>query len=252
MTKAAGFLHNQTALVTGGARRLGRAIALSLAAQGADIVLHYHASTREAEAVAADIEAMGRRVSLIQADLADPDAAGKLPAQAQAAAAGPITILVNNASIFPRHSFDDVTSMDFMDNININALAPFCIARAFGRAGGAETVINMLDARITSYDRQYLAYHASKRLLFTLTRVLALALAPAVRVNGIAPGLILPPAGQDEAFLDKYGSRNPLQKQGTPEHVMDAILFLLASPFITGQVLFVDGGGHLQHHVYHE
>ena len=110
--------------------------------------------------------------------------------------------------------------------------------------------MNLLDARVTAYDRQHASYHVSKRVLLTLTRMLAMELAPRIAVNAVAPGLILPPKGQDESYLQKLLDSNPLHRHGDPSDVTDAILFLVTSRFITGQILYVDGGYHMKGHLY--
>jgi pteridine reductase len=239
----------QTALVTGGARRLGRALALALADEGFDVVVHCRSSQAEARAVAAECEAKGVRAHVVRADLADRGQAEELVARA-VAAAGPLDVLVNNASIFPKDTLADVTAESFIANLQVNAVAPFLIARAFARQGREGVILNMLDTRILHYDALHAAYHVSKRALFTLTRMMALEFAPKIRVNAVAPGLILPPPGEDESFLEKYASKNPLGKWGSAEDVVAAALFLIRSSFVTGQVLYVDGGFHMKGSVY--
>ncbi|MBN2308344.1 MAG: SDR family oxidoreductase [Candidatus Hydrogenedentes bacterium] len=242
-------LANRTALVTGGAKRLGRAIAHALAEAGADVIIHYRSSAGEAGELAAELQAMGRRAWLVSADLEDPAQADGLLDQA-VELAGPVDILVNNASVFPESRLADFSPEHLYTNININALAPALIARRFAAQERPGDVLNLLDCRIADYDDAHAAYHLSKRMLFTLTRMMALEFAPAVRVNAIAPGLILAPEGKGDAYLDSLATTNPLKRHGTPGDIASAAVFLLSSPFITGQVLFVDGGRHMIGSVY--
>jgi hypothetical protein len=164
--------------------------------------------------------------------------------------AGPIDILVNSASVFPRNTLADVTWQDVAENMQVNAMAPLLLSRAFAAQGRSGAIVNLLDTRVVHYDRIHAAYHLSKRTLLTLTRMMALEFAPTVRVNAVAPGLILPPAGEDEAYVQKMVGGIPLQRIGKVEDVTEAILYLLRSEFVTGQVIFVDGGFHMKGSTY--
>ena len=144
----------------------------------------------------------------------------------------------------------DFSLKDLEDNVQVNAISPLLIGRSFAKQGCEGAVVNFLDTRITEYDSGHAAYHLSKRMLFTLTRMMALEFAPSVRVNAIAPGLILPPPGEDVLYLQKLAPTNPLNRIGSPESITDAVLFLLNSEFVTGQVIFVDGGYHIKGNVY--
>lgn len=239
----------KTALVTGAARRIGRAVALSLAAEGVHVVVHYRASRDEAEDAAIGIRATGVNAWTIQADLHDPAEAEKVLPRA-VEVAGQIDLLINNASIFTKSRVTEFTFEDLVDNVRVNAVAPLLIARAFAGQGGQGAIVNFLDTRIADYDAEHAAYHLSKRMLFTLTRMMALEFAPGIRVNAVAPGLILPPAGEDVSYLEGLASTNPLHRVGCLEDVTEAVLFLLRSAFVTGQVIFVDGGRHLRGCVY--
>jgi len=242
-------LAGQTALVTGAARRLGRALALSLATHGVHVAIHYRTSAAEAETAAEAARAHGVRAVTLPADLAAPGQVETLLPRASAAL-GPIDMLINSASIFPENRLPDVTTEDFAHSIQVNALAPFVLARALAAQGRSGAIVNLLDARMNDCDTQHAAYHVSKRVLFTLTRMMALEFAPRVRVNAVAPGLILPPVGADDSYLKKLAHTNPLQRHGGAEDVVAAALFLLRSPFITGQVIYVDGGRHMRGAVY--
>lgn len=242
-------LSGRTALVTGGARRIGKAIALGLAAGGADVVVHYGESADEAQRTVEQLESLGRRAWTVQANLADPEQARTLLGDA-ADRAGPIDILVNNASIFLPDGIMSFRPEDLAENVQIHAMAPLLLCRGLAAQGRAGDIVNMLDCRITDYDAGHAAYHLSKRMLFSMTRMLALELAPGIKVNAVAPGLILPPGGEDESFLQRNASTNPLNRWGTVEQVADAVCFLVRSDFVTGQVIFVDGGRNLKGRVY--
>ncbi|MDY0000558.1 MAG: SDR family oxidoreductase [Polyangia bacterium] len=246
-------LRGKTALVTGGARRLGATIARGLAGAGANVAVHYRHSASEAEALVEELRGMGVRAMAVAGDLDDPSSAPRILDTASAAL-GPLDFLVNNASIFPADSLPDLTPEAVHHNVDVNALAPLSLALALGRAlaasGRPGAIVNLLDTRITDYDRDHLSYHLSKRMLHTLTKILALELAPLVRVNAVAPGLVLPPEGKDEAYLASLAHSNPLQSYGGEANVREAVLFLLQSGFVTGQVIYVDGGRNLRRNLY--
>ncbi|NUM53014.1 MAG: SDR family oxidoreductase [Candidatus Hydrogenedentes bacterium] len=242
-------LSGKTAIVTGGAKRLGRATALALAAEGANVVIHFGSSSAEADTLAHQIEKTGVRAWTVQGDLSDPDAAATVMEKA-IASAGNIDILINNASRFPESTLEGLTADEVHANMNLHALSPALLARAMHAHGKPGAVVNMLDCMIADYDRKHLAYHLSKRMLHTLTRIMAVELAPLIRVNGIAPGLVLPPAGKDESYLAGLASSNLLNRYGCADDVTAAILFLLKSDFITGQTIYVDGGRNLRGNMY--
>jgi pteridine reductase len=245
----------RTALITGGALRIGRALAVELAALGANVIVHYRNSRRPAEELAGQLRSRGVKAWTVQADLAQPGEAEGLFERARSLA-GSIQLLINSAAIFPQDTLSAATEESFVGNIRINALAPFvlirCLAQAFepDGPGASGAVLNFLDTRITDYDRNHASYHASKLLLFHLTRMSSLEFAPRLRVNAIAPGLILPPAGKDRSYLEGLAHSTPLQAVGQVEDITAAAVFLLRSSYVTGQVLFVDGGRHLRGSVY--
>ena len=238
----------RTALVTGGARRLGRAIALGLAEAGFDIAVHYSGSAAEAEATAAAIRPLGRRAVTLGADLAvEAEAAQLVPAAA--AALGPLGVLVNNASNFERDEWDDATRTTWDRHLEPNLRAPFVLAQAFAHAlpDGAEgLVLNMLDQRVWSLTPHFLSYTVSKVALWALTRQLALALAPRIRVNGIGPGPALPSPRQSPEQFARQAAAVPLGHGTGPEEVARAVLAILCLPAMTGQMIALDGGQHLQ------
>ncbi len=232
------------ALVTGAAKRLGRAIALGLARAGADVAIHYHLSAENAGTLAEEIRALGRRAWLFPADLSGDEAAIHLAGSVHEIA-GPIDILINNASLYPEDRLNDLSETALLQNVRVNAWAPFALARAMAAQGRPGNVVNFLDTRMRDYDARHVAYHLSKRMLFSMTRMMALEFAPRVRVNAIAPGLVLPPPGKTESYLSELAPTNPLNTHGDADDVVRAVRFLIESPFITGQVIYVDGGRHM-------
>jgi NAD(P)-dependent dehydrogenase (short-subunit alcohol dehydrogenase family) len=237
----------KTALITGGAKRVGRFIALELAAAGYDIAIHYGTSAQDAEALARDIRALGRRAACIQADLED-EAAVEAILPAAIDAVGPIGLLVNNASLFERDEALDVTRAGWDRQLAVNLRAPFVLMQNFARllpAGMDGAVVNMLDQRLWNLTPHFVSYTVSKAGLWTLTQTMALALAPRIRVNGVGPGPILPNERQSAAQFQLHWSSLPLQSQIDPAEIARAVRFLAESPSVTGQMIAVDGGEHL-------
>jgi pteridine reductase len=242
-------LKGKTALVTGAAKRLGRAVVLGLVQQGCNAIVHYNRSRLHAEALCDEIRRMGVSVWPMECDFSKPDQVEPFFAGA-VEQAGAIDILINNASTFHEDTLQQATGRSICDNVQVHAAAPLALAQAMARQGRPGHIINMLDTRVTVYDRLHVSYHISKRVLLSLTRMLAMELAPDIAVNAVAPGLILPPEGQDETYLQKLSTSNPLLRHGDPSDVVEAVLFLLRSRFITGQVIYVDGGYHMKGHMY--
>lgn len=249
MITPANDLENRTALITGAAKRIGRALARSLAHSGANVVIHANTSTTEAEETALEAREAGASAWVVSGDLGRPDQAAEVLKSATKIAGG-IDILVNSASTFPQDTWESATLATFSANLQVNALAPFALMRAFGATVNTGDIINVLDTRILGHDATHFSYHASKRLLHTLTQFAALELAPEIRVNAIAPGLILPPPGENMSFLKEKAETIPLKRYGCEQDVVRSLHYLLASPFVTGQVLYVDGGQHLQESPY--
>jgi NAD(P)-dependent dehydrogenase (short-subunit alcohol dehydrogenase family) len=236
-------------LVTGAARRVGRAIALELAAHGFDIALHYRHSRDEAEATAADARALGARADCFGADLAD-EAACRALVPAVAAQMRRLDAVVNNASHF---SYDDAASFTFaaMDtHWRANTAPAIVLAQALARhlQGCSESgcVVNISDQKLWNPNPDYLSYTLSKAALDTATTLLALALAPQIRVVGVAPGVTLPsgPALREAAFASAH-TMTPLGRSSTPEDIARTVRFIIESPAITGTTILVDGGQHL-------
>ena len=238
-------LAGRTALVTGAGKRIGRAIALGLGQCGANIVAHYNTSEDETLQLAAEVAPYRVKIWRVQGDLADPEQAQGFLARA-GEVAGPIDILVNSASIFPEDTLAEAGAASISLNAQVNAIAPLMLSREFAAQGLRGDIINLLDTRVVDYDARHVSYHLSKRMLYTLTKIMAVEFAPTTKVNAVAPGLILPPEGQDESYLAGLAHTNPLERYGNPDDIVQAVLFLLRSPFITGQVIYVDGGRHLK------
>jgi len=237
-------LKGMTALITGAARRIGREIAIALADVGVNVVIHYRSSAAEAERLSTDLAARGAKTWLIEADFESSEQARQLFSMALDSA-GTLDILVNSASLFLPNTLNDMESSDLMRHIQVNAWAPFVLSREFARRVGRGRIVNLLDSRIVGYDWSHVAYILSKRMFATLTEMMAVEFAPGIAVNGVAPGLILPPPGKDEIYLNDLAKTLPLKRHGHPGDIADAVLYLLKSDFVTGQVLFVDGGRHL-------
>jgi pteridine reductase len=239
------ILEGKTALVTGGAKRIGRATVLALGAEGVDIVVHDHQSLRgECEKLCSELAGFGVKSWIIPADFADPSGYQSLVGRA-VEASGRLDILVNNASVFSPDTIMDAHYYEVVRQMQINAWAPLVISREFARHAGKGKIVNVLDTRIAGFDFKHLSYILSKHALYLLTRMTAVEFAPEITVNSVAPGLILSPEGKDEGYLEALGATVPLRRHGDPGDVTDAVLFLLRSDFITGQVIFVDGGRHL-------
>jgi len=237
----------RAALVTGAAQRIGRAIALALAADGWALAVHYRASRAPADTLVAEIARAGGQAVALAADLADEAAVAGLVPRA-VAALGPLGCLVNNASSFENDTVATATRAGWDEHLEVNLRAPFVLMQAFAAqlpeaASGA--IINMLDQRVWSLTPYFVSYTVSKAGLWTLTQTMALALAPRIRVNGIGPGPTLPsPRQSDEQFARQCASL-PLRRGTSPEEIAAAIRFILAAPAMTGQMIALDGGQHL-------
>lgn len=238
----------RAALVTGGARRLGRATALALAGAGFDVAVHFATSRAEAEATVAEIVALGRRAVALPGDLAiEAEVATLLPAAT--AALGPVGVLVNNASVFERDEALDATRESWDRHMEPNLRAPFVLTQGFARAlpeTATGVVINLLDQRVWSPTPHFTSYSLSKAGLWWLTQSLALALAPRIRVNAIGPGPAMPSPRQSQAQFDRQCASVPLGHGTSAEEVGRAALAILALPAMTGQMIALDGGQHLQ------
>lgn len=249
MEDSGSSLKGRTALITGAAKRIGRAIALALARQGVNVVAHYNCSDQAAATLCEEIRLTGALAWQVQGNLLDANRTQEVFREARLQA-GPIDVLVNNASTFDEDTLWDMTDRSLSRNLCIHAMAPLVLARELAKQDKPGHIVSLLDTRVMVYDRKHASYHVSKRTLLTLTRMLAVELAPNIAVNAIAPGLILPPVGKDQSYLEELAHTNPLNRCGHPRDVTDTILFLLRSRFITGQVIYVDGGYHMKGHMY--
>jgi NAD(P)-dependent dehydrogenase (short-subunit alcohol dehydrogenase family) len=244
------------ALVTGGARRLGRAMALHLAARGHDVAVHFDRSAGEAEEVAAEIRGMGRQAAVLQADLLDEDATAGLVPRAAEALGGPLTVLVNNASIFEYDSLASATKAGWDRHIGSNLRAPFVLTQQFaaqapaaGTEGGEPLatglVVNMIDQRVLKPTPEFMTYTIAKMALWAFTRTAAQALAPAIRVNAIGPGPTMQGARQGAAHFARQRAATILERGADPADICAALSYLLDARAVTGQLICVDGGQHL-------
>jgi NAD(P)-dependent dehydrogenase (short-subunit alcohol dehydrogenase family) len=241
-----------TALVTGGAQRIGKVIALRLGELGANVAVHYRGSGAQAYGVCSQLQAKGVKAVALQADLADPEACKALVASARKEVGHAIDFLVNNASTFPAVRLQELEWDVLAATLKVDAWAPLELTRAvhkqLRKRGGA--VVNLLDARIADHDLGHAGYFLAKRMLADITRMAAIEFAPQMRVSGVAPGPILPPKDGDASDLARWAKHLPLLRPPTPDDVADAVLYLLGARGVTGDVISVDGGRHLGRAVY--
>ncbi len=237
-------LSGRVALVTGGAVRVGRALSLGLAREGMRVIVGYGASEGPAREVVEEIRRGGGEAAAVGADLSRPEEVRRLADGAEAAFGG-IDVLVNNASVFPAEGFEETDEESWERTMGVNLRAPFFLTQRLApgmRKRGGACVVNVTDlAGLQSWEG-YAAHGISKAGLAHFTRVAARALAPDVRVNAIAPGTVLPPEDFPEEEVRKLAARAPLRRNGSPDDVLQALLYLLRADFVTGQVLVVDGG----------
>jgi NAD(P)-dependent dehydrogenase (short-subunit alcohol dehydrogenase family) len=234
-------------LVTGAARRIGRAIALDFARHGWQVGLHHHRSRAEAAALADEIGAGGGKAALLRADLSDAAAAGGLIADCAAALGAP-SCLVNNASMFVYDTIATLESRVWDQQLAVNLRAPVLLAQAFAAnlPDGVEgNIVNIIDQRVWKPTPHFFSYAASKAGLWAVTRTLAQALAPRIRVNGIGPGPVLANVHQSPEQFVRQCASTPLGRGTSPEEIAAAIRFILDAPAMTGQMIALDGGQHL-------
>jgi NAD(P)-dependent dehydrogenase (short-subunit alcohol dehydrogenase family) len=237
----------RAALVTGAGKRIGRAIALGLAADGWAVAVHHRGARDEAEAVVREIAAGGGRAVAIAADLAS-EAEVKTLLPRAVAALGPLGCLVNNAAVFENDVALSATRQSWDLHLETNLRAPFVLMQEFARqlpAAAEGAVINMLDERVWSLTPYFVSYTVSKAALWALTQSMALALAPRIRVNGIGPGPTLPSPRQSAERFRRQSEAMPLKRGTSPEEIAAAVRFILAAPALTGQMIALDGGQHL-------
>jgi pteridine reductase len=240
-------LTGKTILITGGARRLGRHLALAAAQAGADVVLHHASSPGPAEETAAEIARLGGRVQVIQADFARLEEVEGL--LARAAELAPLYAIVHNAAIFEPLTLEQTGLEDWQRHLNINLTAPFLLSRDFARRLPPQAtgrIVTILDWRALRPGADHFPYTISKAALAAMTRSLALALAPRITVNGLALGAILPPSDDPNVDMSWVRTQVPAERWAELDEVSQAMLFLLDGPtYMTGEILHLDGGRHL-------
>ena len=241
-------LSGRVAVVTGAGVRVGEAIALGLAEAGADLFVHYGHSKEAAEETAAAAEALGVRTAIGSIDLSEPENAGEVIRLAENAL-GPVSLLVNSASGFPFDTIEDVEFDDWQRTLDLTLSSPVFITQAFAKElppDLAGSVVNVTDVRTMTPPRKHFSYIVARGGIDTFTRAAALSLAPQIRVNAVALGLILPPPTQDRAVEERMAARLPLERVGGTGPVVDTVLFLMRNDFVTGEIVRIDGGGHLK------
>ncbi len=248
---------SERALVTGAGQRLGRAMALALARTGADVAIHYAASAEAAESLAAEIRAMGRGAAPLQADLLQSEGRATLVDRAATALGGPLNLLINNASIFEYDTLASATPASWDRHFDSNLRAPFELTQAFaaqapkappddgGEPRARAAVVNLIDQRVRKLTPEFMTYTLAKAALWTFTQTAAQALAPDIRVNAIGPGPTLQGARQTAEHFAAQRGATVLHRGADPADIVAALLYLLAAPAVTGQLICVDGGQHL-------
>ncbi len=229
--------------MTGGSKRIGADIARTLAERGLDIALHYNSTPPDS--LVEEIREKGVRCSAYRADFTVSKDVTSLMEKVRGEFPG-LDILINNASIFERASIKDTDEEFFQRHFDINFKAPFLLSRDFARVTGKGQIINIADTRVVRAGTTYAAYLLSKKALSEFTRMAAVEFAPGIRVNAIAPGLILPPDGEGEAYMETLAAKLPLKRRGDTIDVIRAVNYVMDSEFVTGEILFIDGGEHLK------
>lgn len=234
-------------LITGAGKRVGRAIALSLASEGWTVAAHYASSREDADSLVAEIIAGGGKAAAVGANLArEEETAALVPAAVRAL--GPLTALINNASSFEDDRVESMTRASWDLHMEINLRAPVALAQAFAAQlpkGATGAIVNMIDQRVLRPNPKFFTYAISKAALFAATRTLAQGLAPAIRVNAIGPGPTLRNARQSQADFDRQVKATLLERGSPPDEICEAVRYLLAARSVTGQMIAVDGGQHL-------
>ncbi|MDO8929832.1 MAG: SDR family oxidoreductase [Bacteroidota bacterium] len=236
----------KTALITGAAKRIGKGLALHLAAQGWNIAIHYNTSAEDAIKLQDELKSSfpNQKFELFSADLNVTSEVENLIPQV-IRKMGSIDLLINNASVFDRGDFANTTT-DFLDRqMNVNFRSPFILIRNFAQLAKEGTIINFVDTRIVNNKSNFAAYSLSKKALWELTKMTALELGPNIRVNAIAPGLTLPPEEKSEDYLLKLAENIPMKRPGGLEPILKSMDYILNNDYLTGQILFCDGGENL-------
>lgn len=231
-------------MVTGGAVRIGKAIAEALAAEGCHVVIHCSRSFQAAETLAKTLRTRGVKAWVVR-EAIDSEADCRSLMASVLKQAGTVDVLINNAAVFHKHRLKSVTERALRMEFDINLFAPIVLTRVFAEQADTGAVINLLDRRIKANDPDCLSYSLSKKALAAFTEEAALALAPKVTVNAVAPGPVLPPPGKGSQYLSDRAGNMPLQARIVPEDVAAGVIAMLKLNGVTGQILFVDGGQHL-------
>lgn len=250
-------MRNGAALITGGAQRLGRAMAIRLAERGFAIALHYAGSEAEAEKTAADLRLLGAKVVTLQADLLDEAQTEALVSRAAEGLGRPLNVLINNASIFEYDTLDTATRTSWDRHMDSNLRAPFVLSQHFARQAppvltdergepmASACIINMVDQRVRKLTPEFMTYTLAKMGLWALTQTSARALAPQIRVNAIGPGPTMQGARQSARHFANQRAATVLKRGANPDDITAAIAYILDAPALTGQLLCIDGGQHL-------
>lgn len=242
-------LTGKTALITGASKRLGRATALTLADNGINTIIHYNKSEEGAAETVNMAKEKGVKADRIQYDFKNLAGINEFIHTA-VSFTGQIDYLINSASIYPEDSLKTLSDISISSTIGLNSIAPYILGREFKNNCSKGVIINFLDARMTDYEPKHISYQLSKQMLFNLTKMMSIEFAPDIRVNAVAPGIIIPDNINDEVSLMALKNGNLLKRIGTPFEVSSTVLFLLQNEFITGQVIYVDGGRNLRGNVY--
>ncbi|MEO0411975.1 MAG: SDR family oxidoreductase [Pseudomonadota bacterium] len=242
-------MSNKAVLITGASKRIGRAVALACARAGYHVAIHYSRSGKEAATLASSLEALGVKAICVQADLSLETETKSLIAAASSALGTPMTALVNNASVFLEDDWDSAENETLWNtHFAVNLRAPYILSRALAKQIPPDqqgAIVNLVDQRVWRLNPTFFSYTLSKSAFWTMTRTLAQALAPMVRVNGVGPGPVLQSIHQDQAVFAHEADNTPLRQSVEPDEVAQACLYLLTAKKVTGQMIAVDSGQHL-------
>lgn len=233
--------NNKAALITGGAIRLGKAIAITLAKAGYDIIIHYNSSAGPAEETAEEIKTLGVKCQIIQTNLSDYEQVTSLIKKAKDTFSH-LSLLVNSASGYTQARILETTEDIFDTQFGLNIKAPFFLAKAFKEEVNQGSIVNIIDNKSGFNQYQYAAYLLGKKSLLEFTKMAAIEFAPEVRVNAVSPGVVLPAKTRSQEYIDWRLNAIPLKKQGSPADIGSAVLFMSENEFVTGQHITVDGG----------
>lgn len=234
----------QCALITGGSKRIGKAISIKLAEMGFDLAIHYNRSRKEARELAQELKNNGTHADIFPCNLNDIAKTKNLIRDVTKSFPR-LSVLINNASIFETDDLKKVTPSQFERNFNLHIRAPFLLTQSFASLCKKGQIINILDTNVGQQSTKHFTYLLSKKTLLHLTEMSAAALAPLIRVNGIAPGFILPPEKKSAGHLNRRVKNIPLKRKGSLQNITQTIQFLIENDYLTGQVIYADGGEHL-------